>query len=73
MRVRIYFGVNVIWYYQVIDGQCGSNNLIYGLDREHDKKIAAYKFSLNFGLTQRPDIKDVTFTQDMRRRIIQPA
>jgi len=72
MRVRIYFGKNVIWYYQVIDGEIepGINNLIYGLDRKHDEKIAAYKHSLNFGLAQRPDLKDVTLTLDMRRRIV---
>lgn len=72
MRVRLYFDKEVIWYYQVINGEVGTNNLIYGLDRKHEEKMAVYKRSLQFGLAQRPDVKDVTFTKDMRRRIINP-
>lgn len=73
MRVRIYFKPEILWYYQVINGDCGANNLIYALDRKHDEKIAKYEYSLNFGLAQRPDKRDVTKTLDMRRRILNPT
>lgn len=70
MKVRIYFRKDIIWYYQLINGEPTNNSLIYALDRNHTQKIKKYQDSLKYGLAQRPDKKDITKTLDMRRRII---
>lgn len=69
LKVRLYFRSDIIWFYQVINGNCDRDTgLIYALDRNDEQIKAKEKLVSMYGLAQKP--LSISKTLDMRRRII---